>query len=72
MNVLDKSIRVVAFAVAAVVVGGTLYGADRHSNATYNAALVAAEGATSARSAQIVLAPVRIDVVGKRTARTAA
>ena len=72
MNLLDKSIRVVAFAVAAVVVGGALYAADSNSDDAYGAALAAAEGAPVARAAQVVLAPSRVDVVVKRAARTAA
>ena len=72
MNLLDKSIRVVAFAVAAVVVGGALYAADSSSDDAYGAALAAAEGAPVARASQVVLAPSRVDVVVKRAARTAA
>jgi hypothetical protein len=72
MNVLDKSIRVVALAVAALVVGGALYAADSSSDAAYGAALAGAEGVPTAQASQIVLAPVRVDVVGKRNARTAA
>jgi hypothetical protein len=71
MNMLDKSIRVVAFAMAAVVVGGALYVADRRSDAVYGAALAAAE-ATPVHASQTALAPARIDVVVKRNARTAA
>lgn len=72
MNLLDKSIRVVAFAVSAVVVGGALYAADSNSDAAYGAALAAAEGAPAAQASQVVLAPSRIDVIVKRSARTAA
>jgi len=72
MNLLDKSIRVVACALAALVVGGALYVADTRSDAAYGAALAAAEGAPAAQASQIVLAPSRIDVVVKRNARTAA
>ena len=71
MNLLDKSIRVVAFAVAALVVGGAFYVADSTSDAAYGAAMSAAEGAP-AQPSQIVVTPTRIDVVGKRNARTAA
>jgi hypothetical protein len=72
MNLLDKSIRVVALAVAAIVVGGALHIADSNSDAAYGAALAAAEGVPTAQASQIVLAPARIDVVVKRNARTAA
>jgi len=72
MNLLDKSIRLVAFAVAGLVVGGALYVADSNSDATYGAALAAAEGTPVAQATQIVIAPTRIDVIVKRSARTAA
>lgn len=72
MNMLDRSIRVVAFALSAVVVGGALYAADSTSDATFGAALAAAEGPSTVQASPAAIAPARIDVVVKRNARTAA
>ena len=71
MNLLDKSIRVMALGVASLVVGGALYVADSNSDAAYGAALAAAEGVPTAQASQVVLAPSRVDVVVKRNARSA-
>jgi len=72
MKALDKSVRIAAFAVSAVVVGGALFVADRQSDAAYGAALAASESTPAAQSSQVAIAPARVDVVVKRNARTAA
>lgn len=67
----DTSIRIVAFAIAAVVVGGASFVLGSYSNVK-SAAALAASDAVSTQPAHTAIAPSRIDVVGKRSARTAA
>ena len=72
MNTPDTSIRIAAFAIAAVLVTGSTYALGSYSNAKYATTLAAAEGTSVVQSARTAIAPARIDVIGKRSARTAA
>ncbi len=64
------SSRIAAFAIATVLVTSTTYALGSYSNAKFAAAL--AEIDAVEQPAQTAIAPSRIDVVGKRNARTAA
>ena len=68
----DATIRLAAFALAAVIVGGGAFGLGSYSNAKNAAAVAAAIGAQPADATRTAVAPLRIEVVGKRTARGAA
>ncbi len=68
----DTSPRIAAFAIAAVLVTSTTYALGSYSNVKFAAALAANDGHAVAQPAQTAIAPSRIDVVGKRNARTAA
>ncbi len=72
MNNMNTSIRIAAFAIAALLVAGSTYAFGSYSNAKYAAALAAAEGNAVTQPSRTAIAPSRIDVVGKRSARTAA
>jgi hypothetical protein len=72
MNNVNTPIRVAAFAVAAVVVSGSAFALGSYSNAKYAAALEASDGYSVTNPSQTAIAPSRIDVFGKRSARTAA
>lgn len=71
MNI-DKPIRIGALAVAVVLVTGTTYALGSYSDAKFAEALATAHGQPMNATAQTAVAPARIDVVGKRLARTAA
>lgn len=72
MTNTDTSIRIAAIAIAAVMVAGSTYALGSYSDAKYAATLAAAEGSSTVQGARTAIAPVRIDVIGKRVARTAA
>jgi hypothetical protein len=72
MNNVNTPIRIAAFGVAAVVVSSATLALGSYSNAKYAAALEAADGYSVTNPSQTAIAPSRIDVVGKRNARTAA
>lgn len=72
MTNIDTSIRIAAFAIAAILVTGSTYALGSYSNAKFADALDAAEGYSAAQPAHTAIAPARIDVVGKRNVRTAA
>ena len=65
-------IRIAAFAIATVVVTGSTYALGSYSNAKFAATLAASEGVSAAQPSRTAIAPSRIDVVGKRSARTSA
>ena len=72
MTNIDTSIRIAAFAIAAILVTGSTYALGSYSNAKFAAALAAADGHSAVQLAPTAIAPARIDVVGKRNARAAA
>ena len=72
MNNMNTSIRISAFAIAVLLVAGSAYAFGSYSNTKYAAALAAAEGSAVTQPSRTAIAPSRIDVVGKRSARTAA
>ncbi len=72
MSYINSSIRITAFAMAAVLLGCTAYALGSYSNAKFAAALAATDGTSAAQSSTAAIAPSRIDVVGKRGARIAA
>lgn len=70
MTNIDTSIRIAAVAIAAVMVAGSTYALGSYSNAKYAATLAAVEGSSAVQGARTAIAPVRIDVIGRRFART--
>jgi hypothetical protein len=72
MRNIDTSIRIAAFAIATLLVTGTTYALGSYSDAKFAAALGAADGLAASQPTNTAIAPARIDVVGKRNARTAA
>ena len=68
----DITVRICAFAMAAIVVVGAIAGLGSYSNAKNAAAIAAATGTREAAPTQTAVVPVRIDVVGKRALRGAA
>ena len=72
MSHFDTSIRIAAFVIATVLVTGTTYALGSSSDAKFGAELAAAQGLSATQPAHTAIAPSRIDVVGKRNARTAA
>jgi hypothetical protein len=72
MTTIDTSIRIAAFAIAAILVTGATYALGSYSDAKYAEALAASEGHAVTQPSQTAVAPARIEVVGKRNARTAA
>ncbi len=71
MNI-DTSIRIAAFAIAAILVTGSTYALGGYSNAKAAASLATAQGDAVTQPVSSAIAPSRIDVVGKRNPRTAA
>ena len=65
-------IRLTAFAVAALLVSGASYALASYSDAKFAAAVASAQRPLVTQPSQTAIAPMRIDVVGKRTAREAA
>ena len=65
-------IRLAAFAVSAVIVGGGVFGLGSYSNAKSAAAVAAAVGAQPANATHAAVAPLRIEVVATRAVRGAA
>jgi hypothetical protein len=65
-------IRVAALVLATVIVGGGVFGLGSYSNTKNAAAVAAAVGAQPADATHTAIAPLRIDVVGKRAVRGAA
>jgi len=72
MKSFDHTIRLTAFAVAALLVSGASYALASYSDAKFAAAIASAQLPVVTDSSQTALAPVRIDVVGKRITRVAA
>ena len=70
MKSLDP-IRLTAFAVAALLVSGASYALASYSDAKFAAAVASAQLPLVMQPSQGAIAPVRIDVVGKRSARVA-
>ena len=65
-------IRLTAFAVAALLVSGASYALASYSDAKFAAAVASAQLPLVTQPSQTAIAPVRVDVVGKRIARVAA
>ena len=72
MKCFHPTIRLTAFAVAALLVGGASYALASYSDAKFAAAVASAQLPVVTESSQATHAPVRIDVVGKRITRVAA
>ena len=72
MRNIDNSIRIAGFAIATLLVSGATYALGSYSDAKFAAAIAAADGPSAAQPTNTAIAPARIDVVGKRKARTAA
>jgi hypothetical protein len=72
MTRIDTSIRIAAFAIAAILVTGTSYALGSYSNEKFAASLAAADGLSATQPAHTAIAPARVEVVGKRNARAAA
>ena len=65
------ALRVAAFAVAALIVGGTTCSLGSYSNVK-STALIVSVSAPAGQAVRATSAPLRVDVVGTRAARTAA
>ena len=61
-------VRIAAFALSAVVVTGSIAGLGSYSNAKYADAYVAAHGHAVTQTTQAAIAPLKVDVVGRRVA----
>ena len=61
-------VRIAAFALSAVVVTGSIAGLGSYSNAKYADAYVAAHGQAVTQTTQAAIAPLKVDVVGRRVA----
>ena len=72
MTNINSPIRIAAFAIAAILVGGTTHALGSYSNAKFAAAHAATDGNSAAQPTATAIAPSRIDVLGKRSARIAA
>jgi hypothetical protein len=61
-------VRIAAFALSAVVVAGSIAGLGSYSNGKYADAYVAAHGQAVTQTTQTAIAPLKVDVVGRRVA----
>ena len=67
-NTRNTPLRLVAFALSAVLVTGSIAGLFGYSNAKYADALESARIEPAAHATQTAGTPLRIDVVGRRVA----
>lgn len=72
MKRFDTTIRMTALAVSALFVSGATYALGSYSNAKFASALASAQLPVVTQPSQTAIAPMRIDVVGKRIALRAA